>query len=113
MDYAPNTTNRAATYLFMRSVPPCFVGPYDRISVSTNAVTKRTAILLLKAISVIPSSPLFSDALALDGSLRTWADGDTLRDGVSRRHEHRSRVGQEEVPNQLGNPSDDSGTLPF
>src|SRR5918995_4839357 len=24
----PNTTNRAATYLFMSSVPPCFVGPH-------------------------------------------------------------------------------------
>src|SRR5215217_9632359 len=24
----PNTTNRAATYLFMRSVPPCFVGTH-------------------------------------------------------------------------------------
>src|SRR5829696_47961 len=24
----PNTTNRAARYLFMRSLPPCFVGPH-------------------------------------------------------------------------------------
>src|SRR5215208_5805140 len=31
----PNTTNRAARYLFMRSLPPCFVVAYDRISVST------------------------------------------------------------------------------
>src|SRR5918995_7544533 len=36
----PTTTNRAARYLFMRSVPPCFVGAYDRISVSTPASSR-------------------------------------------------------------------------
>src|SRR5918993_4456781 len=36
----PNTINRAARYLFMRSVPPCFVGAYDRISVSTAASSR-------------------------------------------------------------------------
>src|SRR5215218_2579430 len=36
----PNTTNRAATYLFMRSLPPCFVGAYGRISVSTPASSR-------------------------------------------------------------------------
>jgi hypothetical protein len=33
----PNTTNRTAKYLFLRSVPPCFAGAYGRISVSTPA----------------------------------------------------------------------------
>ena len=63
-----------------------------------NAVTNKTDILLLNAISFISSSPLFWGALSLGGSLPTWAYGDTLREGVSRRHEHRSRVGREEVP---------------
>src|SRR5918993_2800902 len=36
----PNTTNRAARYLFMRSVPPCFVGAYSRISVATPASSR-------------------------------------------------------------------------
>src|SRR5215218_11171201 len=40
----PNTTNRVARYLFMRSVPPCFVGAYDRISVSTAASRARLHI---------------------------------------------------------------------
>jgi hypothetical protein len=66
--------------------------------------------ILLKAISFISSSPLFSGALALGGSLLSWADGDTLREEVSCRHEHRSRVGRELLPGQLGNPSDDGGT---
>src|SRR5215211_1352821 len=36
----PTTTKRAARYLFMRSVPPCFVGAYDRISVATPAASR-------------------------------------------------------------------------